>query len=64
MAYTLKQARQLRDKTQLDMANALNVCRDTYRTIEQDPEQATILQAKTICEFLDMTLEDIIFFTP
>lgn len=62
MAYTLKQARQLRDKTQLDMAVALNVCRDTYRAIELNPEQATIQQAKTICKFLEMSLEEINFF--
>lgn len=62
MAYSLKQARVLKEKTQLEMANALNVCRDTYRSIEANPDQATILQAKTICKFLEMELEDINFF--
>lgn len=61
MPYTLKQARTLREKTQAEMAIALGVCRDTYRSIEANPEQATIQQAKQICNFLNMRLDDIFF---
>lgn len=61
MPYTLKQARNLREKTQADMAAELKVCRDTYRTIEANPEQATIQQAKKICSILNMKIEDIFF---
>lgn len=61
MPYTLRQARLMRDKTQIEMAKSLGVCRDTYRTIEANPEQATIQQAKRICETLQFKIEDIFF---
>ena len=61
MPYTLKQARNLLGKTQAEMAAELGLCRDTYRSIEANPEQATIQQAKKICIILNMKLEDIFF---
>lgn len=61
MSYTLKQARTLREKTQTEMAVELGVCRDTYRSIEANPEQATIQQAKKICDILNMKLDDFFF---
>lgn len=59
--YTVKQARMLKGKTQAEMADCLGVCRDTYRAIEQNPDRATVKQAKAISEFLDMDMEQIFF---
>ena len=59
--YTVKQARMLKGKTQAEMADCLGVCRDTYRAIEQNPDRATVKQAKAISEFLDMGMEQIFF---
>lgn len=61
MPYTLKQARTLREKTQLEMAKEMKICRDTYRAIEANPEKATVQQAKQICKILKMGVEDIFF---
>ncbi|MFR1104047.1 MAG: helix-turn-helix transcriptional regulator [Acutalibacteraceae bacterium] len=61
MPYTLKQARNLREKTQAEMAAEMGICRDTYRSIEANPEQATVQQAKQICAILNMEIEDIFF---
>lgn len=58
---TLKQCRILREKTQEDMAELLNVHVQTYRKIEDNPGSATIDQAKAICEYLDFDY-DVIFF--
>lgn len=58
---TLKQCRILRDKTQEDMAEMLNVHVQTYRKIEDNPGSATIDQAKAICEYLNFDY-DVIFF--
>ena len=59
--YTVKQARVLKGKTQAEMADCLGVCKDTYRAIEQNPDRATVNQAKAICEFLGFDIEDIFF---
>lgn len=59
--YTLKQARMYKGKTQQQMAECLGVCRDTYRTIESEPEKATIYQAKKISEYLELPFNDIFF---
>lgn len=59
--YTIKQARMLRGKTQAEMANCLGICRDTYRAIEQNPERATVRQAKAISSFLEIDIEQIFF---
>lgn len=58
---TLKQCRILRDKTQEDMAELLNVHVQTYRKIEDNPGSATIDQAKAICDYLKFDY-DVIFF--
>ena len=46
MTLSLRQARRLKDKTQKDMAKTLKVHVMTYRRIEENPELATIEQAK------------------
>ena len=43
------------------MAAEMGICRDTYRSIEANPEQATVQQAKQICAILNMEIEDIFF---
>lgn len=59
--YTVKQARMLKGKTQAEMADCLGVCRDTYRAIEQNPDRATVKQAKAISAFLGLDIEQIFF---
>lgn len=58
---TLKQARRLRGKTQDNLADHLGIHVQTYRKIEENPNEATIGQAKEIAAFLEYKY-DIIFF--
>lgn len=48
MKLNLKQARRVRDKTQDEMAELLNIHVQTYRKIEENPNLATIEQAKKL----------------
>lgn len=59
--YTLRQARRFREKTQQEMADALDVSRTTYIDMELHPGRITMNQVKIICDFLNMKTEDIIF---
>lgn len=59
--FTVKQARLLAGKTQVEAAEYLGVCRDTYRNIEQRPERATIKQAKELSIFFGIGLDQIFF---
>lgn len=61
MQVTLKQARLLREKTQQDMADFLNIHVSTYQKLEQNQELITIKQAKLISFFLDFDVNDIFF---
>ena len=61
MLLNLRQARRIRDKTQDEMANLLNVHVQTYRKIEENPSEATIEQAKKISEFLQVPYDEIFF---
>ena len=61
MSYTVKQARLLCGKTQREMAKYLQVHRDTYRKIEENPEEATIAQAKKISEVTGIKVDQIFF---
>ena len=61
MSFTLKQARRYAEKTQKQVATAIDVCVDTYRAIEENPENATIKQAKAISEYLGIPYNDIFF---
>lgn len=63
MPYTVKQARMLADKSQRDCAEALGVCEQTYRKIENNPEDATIKQAMKLSMFLGIPYDDISFVT-
>ena len=61
MTYSVKQARKLADLTQVQMADALGVSRDTYRRIEENPETATIAQGKRIAEVTGIPFDAIFF---
>lgn len=63
MTLTLKQARRLKDKSQQDLAKLLNIHVQTYRKLEQHPEELTIKQAKIICDYLKIAYDDIFFAT-
>lgn len=61
MQYTVKQARRLADKSQIESAKAIGVCEHTYRKIERNPETATIKQAKALASFWDIPYDSISF---
>lgn len=63
MTLSLRQARRLKDKTQIEMAELLKVHVMTYRKIEENPDLATIEQAKKIAEYLGIDYNEI-FFAP
>ena len=58
---TLRQWRRMRDLTMYSMAEALEIALPTYRSIENDPDRATIRQAKKIAEVLGASVADIFF---
>lgn len=58
---TLERARKNVGLTQQDMADELGVSRPTYAKIEANPDTATVLQAKRICEVLSRPYERIFF---
>lgn len=61
MQLTLKQTRLIKEKTQDDMAQMLGVHVQTYRKLEENPENITIGQAKKISSFLGISYNDIFF---
>lgn len=61
MVYSVKQARLVAGKTQREMADLLEVHRDTYRKIELSPDTATIQQAKTISAVTGIPVDQIFF---
>lgn len=61
MQLTLKQTRLIKEKTQDEMAQMLGVHVQTYRKLEENPENVTIGQAKKISSFLDISYNDIFF---
>ncbi|WP_147539223.1 helix-turn-helix transcriptional regulator [Anaerotruncus rubiinfantis] len=61
MLLTLKQARLIRELTQEQVAELLGVHVQTYRKIEQDPDEATVKQAKTLSDKLNVDYNEIFF---
>ncbi|MBR6511141.1 MAG: helix-turn-helix transcriptional regulator [Phascolarctobacterium sp.] len=61
MHLTLKQTRLVKEKTQSEMAEMLGIHVDTYRKLEEKPENTTIKQAKMISSFLGVSYNDIFF---
>lgn len=60
---SLRSARMMRGITQAEMAEKLDVHRNTYVNWEEHPEDISMKNARRICEILDLTADDIIFFT-
>ena len=61
MKLTLKQARRLINKSQVDIAKNLNIHVQTYRKLEENPDKATIAQAKKISKILNISYDEIFF---
>lgn len=61
MGLSLKQHRLVKGKTQDEMATMLGVHVQTYRKLEENPEEVTIKQAKMIAEYLGVPYNDIFF---
>lgn len=60
---TLKATRMMRGLTQDEMAEKLNVHRNTYAAWESHPEDISIKNAEEICRILNVTVDEVIFFT-
>lgn len=58
---TLREAREDAGYTQQYMADELGISRPTYMKIEEDPSNASVLQARRICEILSRSYECIFF---
>lgn len=61
MVLSIKQARLIHDLKQADIARALGIHVQTYRKIEQNPDLATIEQAKKIAEIVQIPYDQIFF---
>ena len=62
MELTLKQWRLVKGLTQEQMAERCNVHRNTYAAWEDNPENVSVKNAKTISKALNESV-DLIFFT-
>lgn len=61
MEMSVKTVRLISEKTQREMAKAMNISRDTYRAIEKNPSKATIDQAKKISAITGFSVDSIFF---
>lgn len=61
MTLTLKGIRLLNLKSQRQLAHLLGVHVQTYRRLENNPEDLTISQAKKIAAFFGVSYNDIFF---
>ncbi|MBM6986231.1 MAG: helix-turn-helix transcriptional regulator [Acidaminococcaceae bacterium] len=61
MTFTLKQAREYREKSMEDMAQLLDVHPQTYSKIEKNPEILRIGQLKEISAYLRIPLDQFSF---
>ena len=61
MILTLKQARMMRELSQEKMAEALQIHRNTYASLEENPGRISIDQAKIISDTLKVSVDDIFF---
>ena len=59
--FTVKQARLLAGITQAEAAQALNICEQTYRKIERNPEATTVAQALEISRLFGKSCDEIFF---
>jgi len=58
---TPRQARVISEKTQQEVADALDICIQTYRKIEKKPELMTIQQARDFCNVVGFDVNRIFF---
>lgn len=56
---SLKQARMMRDISQIEMAKRLDVHPQTYSMWEKEPNKISIGKASQICKILEVRFEDI-----
>lgn len=61
ISFTMKQARRYADKTQLECAKHLGVCRQTYIIMEENPARMTIEQGRQFAQFVGLPVECISF---
>lgn len=61
MEMSIKQIRLSKEIKQQEMADALGIHVQTYRKLENNPENATIAQAKRIAEVLNVPYDNLIF---
>ncbi|MGN4809676.1 helix-turn-helix transcriptional regulator [Bacillus cereus group sp. MYBK108-2] len=61
MILTIKQARLIKGFTQTDMAQHLKVHVQTYRNMENHPDEVTVGNAKKICDLLEISYDQIFF---
>jgi DNA-binding XRE family transcriptional regulator len=61
MNLTLKQARRLREKTQREMADLMDIGLSTYLKLEKNPSLCTVAQAKRLSEILGFDVGEIFF---
>lgn len=61
MIYSIRQARRLAEKTQLEASKAIGVCEHTYRKLEKNPELVTVKQASELAKFFGLTVDEISF---
>lgn len=61
MEMSIKQIRLSKEIKQQEMADALGIHVQTYRKLENNPENATIAQAKRIAEVLEVPYDNLIF---
>lgn len=58
---TLKEARISQRRTVTEMAELMNVTRQTYHAWEKQPNRVSVPQAKKLCDYLGYSLDDIFF---
>lgn len=56
---SLKAARANADLTQKNVAKRLNIHVQTYRKLEENPDMATVAQAKKLAEILQVPYDEI-----
>lgn len=61
MTLTLRQARRLREKSQEEMAKEVGVHVNTYRRLEENPDNVTVGLAKKISCILGIPCSEIFF---
>lgn len=61
MAQSIRSVRRSKEITQQDMADSLRIHVQTYRKIEENPESATVAQARQIADRLGVAYDDLLF---